>query len=179
MNNNSNSAMFSVGSYSGVPGQMCCSMLWMWPRDCSVQFICRSVQLCYPIATLRIQTALYVTVFIYVTDFCSWLSSTSSPNEDCEIVCVGVQELLLPSPAAEQACLFDSWCGFIPPSHCVWHWGASQPHLLSLDIQLKTGNKVDQPRTDAEVCIPSRKRSQCIIIRARSSVKVLTVWKWQ
>lgn len=119
MNNNSNSTMFSVGSYSGVPGQMCCSMLWMWPRDGSVQFICRSVQLCYPVATLRIQTALYVTVFIYVTDFCSWLSSTSGPNEDCEIVCVGVQELLLTSPAAEQACLFDSCCVFCPLPLCL------------------------------------------------------------
>lgn len=74
--------MFSVGSYSGVPGQMCCSMLWMGPREGSVEFICRSVQLCCPVASLRIQIALYVTVFIDVIDFCYWLSSTSNPNED-------------------------------------------------------------------------------------------------
>lgn len=36
-----------------VPGQMCCSMLWLGPREGSVQFICRSVQLCCPVAFIK------------------------------------------------------------------------------------------------------------------------------
>lgn len=154
--------MFSVGSYSRVPGQMYCSMLCMGPREGSVQSICRSVKRCCPVASLRIQITLYVTVFICVTVFCYWLSSRSKPSEDCEIVSVGVQELPLAYPAAGQACLFDSYCGFFPPSHYIWHWGASQPHLLILNTELKTGNKVDQLRTDADICISSRKRRCCV-----------------
>lgn len=173
--------MFSFGSYSGVPRQMCCSMLWMGPREGSVQFICRSVQFCCPVASLRLQVALYVTFSLSMWQ----ISVTGYPPQAIlmKVVRLFVWEsknsLLLPQLQNKPASLTPTV--FFPLSHCVWHWGAAQPHLFILNIQLKTGNKVDQLRTDAEVCISSRKRScvnhknkeQC---KSANSMKMAITW---
>lgn len=173
--------MFSAGSYSGVPGQMCCSMLWMGPREGSVQFICRSVQLCCPVASLRIQVALLQFLSMWQISVIGYPPQAILMKTVRLFVWESKNSLLLPQVQNNSASLTPIVLFFLP-THCVWHWGASQPHLFILDTQLKTDNKFDQLRTDAEVCISSRKRSCCLNhknteqCRSANSIKMAIMW---